>query len=260
MHFSWVGSNIGNPAKAFFSKPIIQAQNIEVGPIYTESTNPAQHYIDYLLSKSDSINNLGALLTPLNIKYILLAKEGDYLRYSFLKNQTDLKQAFENEAFTVFVNEKYAGRIYQPEYLIAVRGYEDLLEASKTLDISRAAIITTNIDSERIEASFQRVNYTIENPVTYRIQGEHNIIAFTPPNLNAEGWVIHGTRSLNTLGFQAVYIKPSGREITYHRFNTYLTSYITSTLASITTLVIYLNHSNIRHRFSTRIMTTSNAC
>jgi hypothetical protein len=233
MYFSWAGSNIANPAKAFFDKPLIQAQNIEAGPIYTQSTHPAQRYIDFLLSKTQQINNFGELISPLNIKYILLAKEADYERYNFLYNQTDLKPIFENEAFTVFINEKYVGRIYQPEHLIAVNGYEDILQASKTIDISRSAIITPNTNTQIPEAPFKKINYTTENPITYNIKEEHNIIAFTPPNLNSEGWILDGTKSLETLGFQAVYTNKDGRTITYERFNTYLTAYTTSATAAL---------------------------
>jgi len=233
MTLSWVGSNIANPAKYFFQRPIIQGENIEVGPIRTQSTNPAQRYIDFLLSKTQQIDNFGELISPLNVKYILLAKEADYLRYNFLYNQTDLKPIFENEAFTIFINEKYVGRIYQPEHLIAVNGYEDILQASKTIDISRSAIITSNTNLQIPEAPFKKINYTTENPITYNIKEEHTVIAFTPPNLNSDGWVLDGTKSLETLGFQAVYTNKHGRTITYERFNTYLTAYTTSTVAAL---------------------------
>jgi len=233
MYFSWAGSNIANPAKLFFNKPTIQAQNIEVGPVYTRSTNPAQRYIDFLLSKTQQINNFGELISPLNVKYILLAKEADYERYNFLYSQTDLKPIFENEAFTIFINEKYVGRIYQPEHLIVVNGYEDILQASKTIDISRSAIITSNTNLQIPEAPFKKINYTTENPITYNIKEEHTVIAFTPPNLNSDGWVLDGTKSLETLGFQAVYTNKDGRTITYERFNTYLTAYTTSATAAL---------------------------
>ncbi|MFN3622281.1 MAG: hypothetical protein ACK4TI_05255, partial [Nitrososphaerales archaeon] len=89
MHFKWVGSSIANPAPVFFDKHVITAQNIEVGPIYTHSTHPAQQYLDHLLAKAPTLQNLGELLSPLNVKYVILAKEADYRNYLYLYNQTD---------------------------------------------------------------------------------------------------------------------------------------------------------------------------
>ncbi|MEM3891685.1 MAG: hypothetical protein QW282_05990 [Nitrososphaerales archaeon] len=240
MHFKWAESNIANPADVFFDKPVIRAQNIEVGPIYTHSTHPAQQYLDYLLPKAPQLHNLGELLTPLNVKYVILAKEADYTNYLYLYNQTDLNPVFENEDLIVFRNEKYAGRIYTPETVVKVSGYEDLIELSQTIDLSRSAITATHVMVNK--TSYKKIPYKIETPITYRINITEGIIVFTPPNLSAEGWTLEGKPSLETLGFQAIYINQRGDTITYERFHkTYLPAYIASASTAIAAAIYLLS-------------------
>jgi len=245
MYFSWIGSKIANPAKAFFDKPVIQAENMEVGPIYTRSTNPAQHYLDFLLSKSQSINNFGELISILNVKYILLTKETDYKRYFFLYNQTDLKPVLENKDLIIFKNEKYAGRIYSPESILKVRNFEDILNLSKITEISRSAIICQNIDLKDIQLNFHPINYSQDSPIFYRILETNDIIVFTPPNLNANGWKMGEKASIKTLGFQAVFLNPKEISIMYERFNVYSISYIIS-IISLVVVIIYAIISHTR--------------
>ena|GEM_PF-4895817 len=79
-------------------------------------------------------------------------------------------------------------------------------------------------------------------------------ITYAPPNLNSDGWVLDGTKSLETLGFQAVYTNKDGRTITYERFNTYLTAYTTSAAAALaaTYLAIREKANQAKHRKPTK--------
>jgi len=40
--------------------------------IFTQSTNPVSSYVTFLLAHSEKIDNLGELLVPMNVKYIIL--------------------------------------------------------------------------------------------------------------------------------------------------------------------------------------------
>jgi hypothetical protein len=87
MTFNWSDRRIANPASIFFNKNILYEQNMEVGSIYTQSSNPTQHYIGYLLDHRNEITNFGELTSPLNTRYIILSKDVDHLQYDFLYNQ-----------------------------------------------------------------------------------------------------------------------------------------------------------------------------
>jgi len=103
--FMFAGRVIANPAQNFFSKPVIQGDNMEFGPIYSQSNNPDSKYIeDEIVKRKTDLENIGELLLPLNIKYIILAKEFDWKSYDFLDKQKDLKLLSDTETLKVYQN------------------------------------------------------------------------------------------------------------------------------------------------------------
>jgi hypothetical protein len=231
MHFKWAG-HIANPAKIFFDKPVLQASTIEIGPIYSHSTNPAQKYVQFLLSNNNRINNLGELVSSLNIKYILLTKESDYPNYRFLYNQTDLQLVFDNSEFTIFANKEYAGRLYVPEDIIRAQNFEDLLQQSKSKDISRSVII--NSSNQKINPDgliFEKMEYSMNSPVHFTARTLTNFTVFSPPNFDVRNWVAEGAYTPETFGYQALYVDPRQSTIKYDRFDVYLMSYCISASA-----------------------------
>ena len=71
---------LANPAADFFSKPVIQGDNIEAGGIYSRSLNPISKYIEYMLFSRDRIKNFGKTVSVLNVKYIILANATDWMQ------------------------------------------------------------------------------------------------------------------------------------------------------------------------------------
>ncbi len=105
MEFSFaIPSTIANPAVLFFDKPIIQADNIERGDLYTHSTRPESQAIEELLANKD---NIGVRLKKLNIKYVILAHEVDFENYDFLDKSKDLSIFKQGDDLTVYVNRLY---------------------------------------------------------------------------------------------------------------------------------------------------------
>ncbi len=109
MTFSWIGSNVANPAKNFFTKPVIQGDNIEMADVYSTSQNPVSKYIESLLESKGKVNNFGEFVTPLDIKYIVLAKEVDYTNYYFLLEQADLALLMDTPNLFLFENKYWRG-------------------------------------------------------------------------------------------------------------------------------------------------------
>lgn len=105
----FAGRVIANPAQNFFEKPIIQGDNMEFGQIYSQSNNPDSKYIeDNIIKKGASIENAGEILLPLNIKYIILAKEADWKSYEYLDKQKDLKIFSETDNLKVYQNLEFS--------------------------------------------------------------------------------------------------------------------------------------------------------
>lgn len=108
MHFSFVGKVIANPAKDFFDKPVIQGDNIEFGPIYTQVRKPSSIYIEKNFVKAaPNVTDMGKKLIPLKVKYVILAKEVDFQKYSYLDSQKDLKLVMDTETLSVYLNEEF---------------------------------------------------------------------------------------------------------------------------------------------------------
>ena len=106
-YLSWIGSNVCNPAEAFLSKPVIRGDNIELWDKYTESTNPISKYVEALLQRKDQIQYFGEFVSPLKVKYIILAKEVDWEEYQFLIKQADLDVFYDSPYLRVFINRSY---------------------------------------------------------------------------------------------------------------------------------------------------------
>lgn len=183
MDFHWIPNRdkrIMNPAPFFFDKEIISAKNIEVPGIYRQIYTPYQVYIDYLLSKKNEISNFGELISIIGVKYILLTKEVDYKDYFFLFNQSDLELVKETESFYVFKNKSFKGLIFSVNGTACVKNWNELINVSKTEDITKRLYLVGNGKKEGNEIcsklKYKRVNsaeYIIKNrPLRYIILTE----------------------------------------------------------------------------------------
>lgn len=129
MGFAWVGKVIANPAESFFIKPVIRGDNIEMGDIYSQSTNPVSKYIEAIIRKGKEIQDFGEFVSPLKVKYIVLAKEVDWEEYLFLREQRDLAIIKDTPHLLVFINRSYS------EYAPPIRGKAELLDLEdETID------------------------------------------------------------------------------------------------------------------------------
>ncbi len=109
MLFSFTnGKVIANPAPNFFDKPVIAGDNMELAEIYTQSRRPISKFIENeILAKREIINNLGQILKPLSIKYVILVKQEDWQTYGFLDWQTDLKQIYDSKHLKIYQNQSW---------------------------------------------------------------------------------------------------------------------------------------------------------
>jgi len=244
MDFKWLPTpqkRIGNPAIIFFDKPVIQGENMEAGTVYSSSLNPVTGYIEFLLGKKDKIENFGELVAPLNVKYIILTKEVDYGQYDFLYEQRDVELVRDTENLVVFRNMHPVSRFYEADGVVTIKDWEDLLEISKTRDLTSFAIVAGN--ETNIEASKgQALNYTIESPVKYLLaQPSKRYIVFS--QRYSEDWKLEGKTPFANFGVTNAYDTSDikGNTLYYERFNIYLIGYVISGIAFIFLMILYFN-------------------
>jgi hypothetical protein len=249
MYFSWSKRIIVNPAKSFFNEPIIQGKNIEVGPIKTQSTEPAQHYIHFLLENKSKFKNLGELLAPLNIKYIILTKEVDYEKYDFLHDQEDLEVVLENSKMIIFENKHETAKIYWVKNLKHIKNWDDLLTLSNREDLLDHVYVTSReVSSERASSTslFQPLDHVQLSPLMYEVKVpfERGYVVFTEPY--NEGWILGDRKPVPNMDLtNAFYVeKPGTYIIHFQEFNVLIRYY----LISLTTFMVCLVHLTLIKR------------
>lgn len=238
MDYEWLPNRdkkLGNPAQQFFDKPVIVGDNIEVPGIYSQSTNPVSKYVEFLLGNASNANNLGELLAPLNVKYVILVHEADYQAYDFLHQQGDLAVELEKPGITLLKNEHPVARIYGVDSVVYVESLDEYLELSKTQDVMEHLYILGSGPSGGVDGETQRLDFTEKSHVKYQIEGTSSkYTVFTvPQNVNTEDWEYNGKQPLKNLGFMPAFESDEGAaEVVYTRFyHVYLPSYIVSLVA-----------------------------
>jgi len=248
MSFSWSDRRIANPAGIFFKKPTIIGENAEVGNIQTQSAKPTQHYMGYLLEHKNEINNFGELIVPLNVKYVVLAKDVDHYQYDFLYDQSDLELVLENEELVVFKNLHKTSRIRGVNSLIKIKNWGELVELSKTFDINNHGYLIKSADAEGIEmdaidTSEKELNYTKVSPFKYRLHDSAEYILFTSPDHDQNGWGIDSGRSLDSAGLTSIFTTSDniadGKDIYYKPFSTHMIGVLISILMTAIILLHY---------------------
>lgn len=104
MYFNFANRIIVNPAPAFFDKPVIVSDNPEYKHASLSNSTPVKRRLDQLLSHANTQYSLGAQLAKLNIKYVILDKDDDFMNYAYLNKQHDLRRITNGDTLEVYVN------------------------------------------------------------------------------------------------------------------------------------------------------------
>lgn len=255
MTFSWSGQRVATPAKWFFDMPTLQSQSLEVGRIDNESTEPAQHYVGFLLQNKSRLNNLGELLAPLNIKYIILAKEADYKEYDFLFRQADLKVVMENSQLVLLENLHPVALFYTVDRLQPLTDWSQLLEASVKPGVDTLGAVFPlgeKANGEiKTDNSFQAIEYQRLSPVRYQLgTARGRYVAASLPYDPA--WRFDNVSAMANLGLTNSFsISQAGQVglLCYGRYGILLCSYIVSGVGLVV-VILLLCISDKRHRKS----------
>jgi hypothetical protein len=97
------GKEITNPARSFFGSRTIQGDNMEMGGIFSQSSDPQSQLIEkYIAMKGEGEETDISALRVLGISYIILAKEDDYADYGWLEEQSSVKLIFEGDNLKLY--------------------------------------------------------------------------------------------------------------------------------------------------------------
>jgi hypothetical protein len=105
MRYQFAGRVIAHPGNSFFDKPMLTSDDPEMIGTQPAIANDQKNLLTYqILPHASGSHTLGAQLRPLNIKYILLAKDADYASYDYLNHQKDLQLVSESATLKLYRN------------------------------------------------------------------------------------------------------------------------------------------------------------
>lgn len=105
MRYQFAGRVIAHPGNGFFDKPIISSDNPELqGTKPAVSDTQKELLANQILPQAPMSNRLGSQLQWLDIKYIILAKDADYISYDYLNHQQDLQLVTETATLKLYRN------------------------------------------------------------------------------------------------------------------------------------------------------------
>jgi len=105
--FRFADRTIANPAPNFFEKPTTAGDNPEFGTVYSQTNNPTSDTIREHIVSGKSPEEIAGVLTSLDFKYILLAKEADWEKYNFFDKTNKLLLVEDAENIKLYRNLEY---------------------------------------------------------------------------------------------------------------------------------------------------------
>jgi hypothetical protein len=252
MVFDWLPNRmkqLANPAPNFFSQPTISGDNVEILPSFSNSSNPVSKYVETLMENMDSLDGFGRLVAPLNARYVVLYKVGDYESYSFLREQPDIELVLDGETIALFRNLIPTARAYTVKDLVYLSGLDDYVRGSLDENpFERLYILGADDGEPQVDAptgvkASARPSIVRNSPASYRIENaDGERLVFTlPQRTTRSGWRHSGERGMLNLDMMPAFRISSGAgAITFSRFyNVHLPTYILAVASLVAAGFVY---------------------
>jgi hypothetical protein len=133
----WLGGDVvANPLSGYFDLPVLSGDNLQAGPIETESTNPRSLFILFALTEGPRLHEFGRDLAALGVRYVVLAKAGAWQDFNWLDRQDDLTRVFNGPTIAVYQNEESVPLAYEPRERITVRDWGAVLALAERVPLT----------------------------------------------------------------------------------------------------------------------------
>jgi hypothetical protein len=204
------GRVVANVTTNIFDRNVISGDNVQAGGVDTQSTSLRSAYLQGLISRGLTFHRFGALVAPLAVKFIVLAKTVDWPSYSWLSSQSDLRLIVNDSTLQVWQNLSYKGIGQSVAKLTAVANLTELIgTADRTHSVfgmvstgvaNQAAALTNKNDATPMNTTPNKssmVGVTKQSPIVYRIvSGSRGWVEISEPY--EKGWSVNGVPTLPT--------------------------------------------------------------
>ncbi len=207
------GRTVATPAAAFFARPALVSDAVELPGLRTDSTSLRSAYVDQIVAEAGA-DALGPLLAPLGVEYVAVAQGvGPPEETDWVAGQPGIEQVMASPTMTLYrVTRSAIGRVGPArvaDFDAAVVGYRDLgwgTEAVLPSDPGGLGVAEPSTASGGITRS---------SPTTWSVAAGDPGWVVIPEEWSA-GWVSDGTSAVPTLaGTAAVRVGPDATVVEY---------------------------------------------
>ncbi|AEV85685.1 hypothetical protein ACWT_4663 [Actinoplanes sp. SE50] len=93
--------SVATPAGAFFRRPVLSSDAVELGPVRSNSSSYRMAYLDRLIAAGGG-GSFGRLIAPLGVRYVALARDRESGTYAWLDRQPDLEPVLRTAALDLY--------------------------------------------------------------------------------------------------------------------------------------------------------------
>lgn len=225
---------ISNPGPSFLPGDIISGDNIEIANVYTTATSQRSAYIDWLVGHLQQTNNLGGMLAPLGVQYVVIFKTFSTGNITWISKQRDMKLIYQSKNIDVIKNEVFVGAVQKVTSPITTK-FDHLLRENQASNST-----TNSTSSSRNQGNKSVVLRRSPTSITFRTQskGWVNIATEYEP-----GWRLSNQKPVqSSFGTLQFYSNGNQETINYAPWNWILIGYSTSALC-VLALVLLVNIS-----------------
>jgi hypothetical protein len=165
------GRVVNNVAATSFSRNVISGDDVQTGGVESQSTSPRSAYLERLYASGSRTSDFGALVAPLGVKYVVLAKAVDWSLYSWLDHQRDLKLVLSDSSLEVWRNEAYDGVGGRVAKLTTVANIGGLFTLANDNELGHGAVVIRSGSMNSSHAGVATSSRAVRqlSPVAYRI-------------------------------------------------------------------------------------------
>jgi hypothetical protein len=145
------GRSVATPAGAFFRRPVLASDSVELAAVRTNSVSLRNAYLDRIIASGGGGTAFGRLVAPLGVRYIVLAKDRAWDGYQWVGRQRDLRLVLSSDSVDLYqVIPTGTGRV------VAQRSVPDLERATRMAsadELGTEALVTDGGDDGNLPSS-----------------------------------------------------------------------------------------------------------
>ncbi|MEZ5117860.1 MAG: hypothetical protein R2737_16485 [Candidatus Nanopelagicales bacterium] len=145
------GRSVATPAEAFFRRPVITSDSVELKGLRTDSVSLRMAYLDRLVAEGGGGTSFGRMVAPLGVRYVALSTQREADRYTWLDDQSDLELVFESDSMRLYeVLPSGTGRVVSSR---TVPGVDRALVLAAEDELGTEAVVTEGTDDGTLPSS-----------------------------------------------------------------------------------------------------------